>query len=118
MLYDLYLFDHNVLHNCFWTLPMMILGVIMIVMAIVHKHNQKKREEKFNEQLEEKMYECAEKENFEAAIRYRNTISALDKLSEKQKELLRQFEQELNPGNVSSLGDDKGKGGFFGKKKR
>jgi hypothetical protein len=34
---------------------MMILGVIMIVMAIVHKHNQKKREDKFNEQLEEKM---------------------------------------------------------------
>ena len=36
-------------------------------------------------QLEEKMYDASEKENFEAAIRYRNTISALDKLSEKQK---------------------------------
>ncbi|MBQ2998904.1 MAG: excinuclease ABC subunit UvrC [Clostridia bacterium] len=35
--------------------------------------------------LEEKMYEYAEKENFEAAIRYRNTMNALDKLSEKQK---------------------------------
>ena len=31
------------------------------------------------------MYEYSEKENFEAAIRYRNTITALDKLSEKQK---------------------------------
>ena len=40
------------------------------------------------------------------------------KLTEKQKELLRQFEQELNPGNVGSLGDEKGKGGLFGKKKR
>lgn len=36
-------------------------------------------------QLEQKMYEYAEQEKFEAAIRYRNTISALDKLSEKQK---------------------------------
>ncbi len=36
-------------------------------------------------QLEEKMYEYSANENFEAAIRYRNTISALDKLSEKQK---------------------------------
>ena len=66
MMYDLYLFDHNILHICFWTLPMMILGVIMIVMAIVHKHNQKKREEKFNEQLEEKM-NALTFENSEAA---------------------------------------------------
>ena len=36
-------------------------------------------------QLEEKMLEYAEQEKFEAAIRYRNTLSALDKLSEKQK---------------------------------
>ena len=36
-------------------------------------------------QLEEKMYEYSANENFEAAIRYRNTLSALDKLSEKQK---------------------------------
>ena len=40
------------------------------------------------------------------------------KLNEKQRELLRQFEQELNPGNVGSLNDDKGKGGLFGKKKK
>ena len=36
-------------------------------------------------QLEEKMLEYAEQEKFEAAIRYRNTLTALDKLSEKQK---------------------------------
>ncbi len=35
--------------------------------------------------LESQMMEYAEQENFEAAIRYRNTIQALDKLSEKQK---------------------------------
>ncbi|MBR4873529.1 MAG: excinuclease ABC subunit UvrC [Clostridia bacterium] len=36
-------------------------------------------------ELEEKMYAYSEAENYEAAIRYRNTITALDKLSEKQK---------------------------------
>lgn len=64
MLYNLYTFDHNVLHICFWTLPMIILGVIMIVMAVVHKRNQDKREEEFNQQMEEKIngltFEAAE----------------------------------------------------------
>lgn len=55
MLYNLYVFDHNVLHICFWTLPAIILGVIMIVMAIVHKRNHEKREQEFNEYLEEKI---------------------------------------------------------------
>ena len=55
MMYDLYLFDHNILHICFWTLPMIILGVIMVIMAIVHKRNYEKREKEFNEQLEEKV---------------------------------------------------------------
>ena len=55
MLYNLYVFDHDVLHICFWTLPMIILALIMVVMAIVHKRNNKKREEEFNEQLEEKL---------------------------------------------------------------
>lgn len=36
-------------------------------------------------QLEETMYRLAEEENFEAAIRYRDTITALDKLSDRQK---------------------------------
>lgn len=55
MLYELYVFDHQMLHICFWTLPMLILGVIMIFMAIGHRHNQEKREKKFNEQMEEKL---------------------------------------------------------------
>lgn len=40
------------------------------------------------------------------------------KLSEKQKELLKEFEADLNPGNVGSLNEEKGKGGLFGKKKK
>lgn len=55
MMYNLYLFDHNILHICFWTLPMIILGVLMIIMAVVHKRNQNKREKDFNEQLEDKI---------------------------------------------------------------
>lgn len=39
------------------------------------------------------------------------------KLSEKQKELLKQFEADLNPSNIGSLNEDKGKG-LFGKKKK
>ncbi len=36
-------------------------------------------------ELQEKMYEAAEGERFEAAARYRDTISALEKLSQRQK---------------------------------
>lgn len=39
------------------------------------------------------------------------------KLSEKQRALLREFEADLNPSNVNSLNEDKGKG-LFGKKKK
>ena len=67
MMYDLYLFDHNILHICFWTLPMIILGVIMIIMAVVHKRNHNKREKDFNEQLEEKV-NALKFENPEAEI--------------------------------------------------
>lgn len=51
MLYNLYMFDHNVLHICFWTLPAILVGIIMIIMGLVHHHNQKKREQEFEEQM-------------------------------------------------------------------
>ena len=53
MLYNLYMFDHNVLHMCFWTLPAILIGIAMIVIVLVHNHKQKKREEGFEEQMEE-----------------------------------------------------------------
>lgn len=40
------------------------------------------------------------------------------KLTEKQKEILRQFEAETNPGGKASGTDEKGKGGIFGGKKK
>ena len=51
MLYDLYMFDHGILHICFWTLPAIIVGLIMVIMAVTHNHKQKKREKKFEEEL-------------------------------------------------------------------
>ena len=51
MFYDLYMFDHNILHICFWTLPAIIVGVIMVIMAVTHNHKQKKREKKFEEEM-------------------------------------------------------------------
>jgi len=44
-------------------------------------------------------------------------VSVPKKLTEKQKELLRAFEQELNPGAKTGSGSDN-KGGIFGKKKK
>ena len=44
MLYNLYVFDHNVLHMCFWTLPAIIAAAAMVIVGLVHGHNQKKRE--------------------------------------------------------------------------
>lgn len=52
MMYNLYMFDHNILHICFWTLPAIVVGIIMVVMAVVHNRNQKKREEAFEEEME------------------------------------------------------------------
>lgn len=44
-------------------------------------------------------------------------IDVPKKLSERQKDILREFEAEVNPSNLGSLSEDKGKG-FFGKKKK
>ena len=54
MLYNLYQSIHD-LGLCFWDLPALLVGIIMIVMFVVHKHNQKKRESDFENELEEKI---------------------------------------------------------------
>lgn len=55
MLYDLYQFVHNSLGLCFWDIPAVLVGVVMIIMFAVHKHNQKKRLNEFEDELEEKI---------------------------------------------------------------
>ena len=52
MFYNLYMFAHNILHICFWTLPAIIVGLVMIIMAVTHNHKQKKREKKFEEEMQ------------------------------------------------------------------
>ena len=52
MIEQLYYFDHNVLHICFWTLPAILVGVIMIIMGVVHNRNQKKSQEEFDKEME------------------------------------------------------------------
>ena len=52
MIQQLYMFDHNILHICFWTLPAILVGVVMIIMAVVHNRNQRKRQEAFEKEME------------------------------------------------------------------
>ena len=53
MMYDLYMFDHGVLHIHFWTLPAILVALIMLIMILVHNHKQKKREKDFEKELAE-----------------------------------------------------------------
>lgn len=54
MLYDFWVFSHNIgLH--FYALPTLALALTTGVIALVHRRNQKKRDEDFEQQLEEKL---------------------------------------------------------------
>ncbi|MDO4485017.1 MAG: hypothetical protein Q4C46_00320 [Bacillota bacterium] len=55
MLYDLYHFLHNSIGICFWELPALLVAIIMVVVIIVHSRNQKKRENEYEKQREEKL---------------------------------------------------------------
>lgn len=55
MLYDFYYYVHNSLGLHFWDLPALAVGIVMIVMLIVHTHNQRKREKKFDKERKEKL---------------------------------------------------------------
>ena len=53
MIIDLYeMLPHNVLF-CFWSIPAILIAVIMVVMAVTHNHKQKKREKEFEKELAE-----------------------------------------------------------------
>lgn len=55
MLYNLYQFVHNSLGLHFWDLPALLVAIVMIIIAIVHSRNQKKRENEYEEKREEKL---------------------------------------------------------------
>ena len=49
-------FVHNLgIHS--WDIPALIVAVILVVMILVHRHNQKKREKDFEEELYNKRRE-------------------------------------------------------------
>ncbi len=51
MLYRIYEFAHHVgIH--FWDIPSILVLILMVVVAIVHTRNQKKREEEFEKVME------------------------------------------------------------------
>lgn len=56
----MYSFVHTSLGLCFWDIPTIIVAVLGIVMFAVHKHNQKKREKDFEDELEQKIKEVQE----------------------------------------------------------
>lgn len=49
------MFSHSVLGFCAWDLPALIVLVAMMIVFITHRHNQKKREKDFEEQLADKL---------------------------------------------------------------
>lgn len=54
MLYDFWVFSHSIgLH--FYAIPTIVLAVATLAIGLGHHHNQKKRDEKFEDQLKEKL---------------------------------------------------------------
>ena len=52
-------FVHNLgIHS--WDIPALIVAVILVVMILVHRHNQKKREKDFEEELDQKILDLRE----------------------------------------------------------
>lgn len=52
-------FVHNLgIHS--WDIPALIVTVILVVMILVHRHNQKKREKDFEEELDQKIQDLRE----------------------------------------------------------
>lgn len=67
MFYEFYQFVHNSLSLCFWDLPALFVGVVMIIVILVHKHHQDEREKDFEQELEEKLCGiCGTEEDAEA----------------------------------------------------
>ena len=55
MLYNIYQFVHESLGLCFWDIPAIAVSVIMVIVGLVHHRNQKKREDDYEKEREEKL---------------------------------------------------------------
>ena len=57
---DLFNFVHNSLGMHFWEVPALIAGIVTVVELAVHSVKQKKREERFDKEREERLKELAD----------------------------------------------------------
>lgn len=55
MLYNLYTFSHETWNLCFWTLLSAPVAAAMVVMILIHGHNQKKRRKDFDRELDNRL---------------------------------------------------------------
>lgn len=55
MLFDLFYSLSEALGLSFWVPPAILVGIVMVIMLVVHIHNQKKREKKYDEARKEKL---------------------------------------------------------------
>ena len=53
----LYNWIHNTLGMCFYTLPALVTGLVMIIIGLVHWHNQKKRDDDFQNEMKKRKEE-------------------------------------------------------------
>ena len=60
MWYNLYEYVHNNLGMHFWEVPALIAGIVTVVELAVHSVKQKKREERFVKEREERLKELAD----------------------------------------------------------
>lgn len=50
-----YMFSHSFFGLCAWDLPALLVLALMVVVFGLHRHKMKKREDEFEEELEERM---------------------------------------------------------------
>lgn len=55
MIYDFYVYVHDVLNVHFWDVLTIIAAVLVIAVWAGHRHNQKKREKEFNEDMDQRI---------------------------------------------------------------
>lgn len=49
------MFDHTVLGFCIWDIPALVVLIATVVVFLLHRHKQKKREKEFEDELAEKL---------------------------------------------------------------
>lgn len=56
---QLYEFIHSTFGICFWTGMSLIVALVMVIMGLVHGHNQRKRDKDFEKEMDEQLTSAA-----------------------------------------------------------